>query len=767
MFDIVIQHSVMEFDGTNILLACLAGHLTIFAFGYPYIYRAISNLSTISTILTERLKNDNLRKHYSKFIIFAFITNLFFLLATYSKTISIFSCVILFLHIIYVIRLYKIIENNICNPFELVVNKNIHQENSQFKDIKELENDITLIIDLICYAEKTTSSEANVEKYFNWLTDAAFLNFKNFNIDNYNYFTGFKNEDFTKLFSILSEVQWLNQWIVDNRKTTSSLYCIENFYFDLLEKENFIDNKNTDKQYSFQKSVKKYTLEYLKQIMLYRINNNFISNHETNYFVKLLYFILLDYPEILLKEKYEPCFSIISKMIDNNFSQEKYNGILQLIPQHRSYVFGKKPVYNDICKFHIIVMAYFVFKNQYQKLKSYMEYEESAERVMGHTLPQIPNSINGIIMEFIGDDSVFNITETFSANVSSRKYKFYILFLLLLNSKKLANQHAKNLTKIKKDDWRYKYEEKNLKKHSKFGINFSKLPFDITMSYLILKNYKEHLECFKKETELLELFEYTAEDEKFIENILHSVIIKMEKARKKLLKKSISIIAKRSFSPYRKEKYNIKNLDKLLNMNLNHGMSSIKEIEFNCQNEFHLADNELFLYKNTFEKERFLSGGYEYIPNLMDDFYSRLFNLMLKHCQQLTSYIKLPKEIENYEILSTICHKEAFLSFGFKEDNLIIKQDIFPEVLKINNKEIKISKYNYHFNQLNKNDDKHCYIMFFDTTKISIKIGEGQPVQFKDIENDEIEILDNTQTTIKLPKDQSLGYYIIQGKAVN
>ena len=80
MFDIIIHPPISGFDGTNILLACLAGHLTIFAFGYPYIYRAISNLSNISTILTQRVKNNKWRKYYSIFIIAIFILNLVALL---------------------------------------------------------------------------------------------------------------------------------------------------------------------------------------------------------------------------------------------------------------------------------------------------------------------------------------------------------------------------------------------------------------------------------------------------------------------------------------------------------------------------------------------------------------------------------------------------------------------------------------------------------------------------------------------------------------
>ena len=210
MFDIIIHPPISGFDGTNILLACLAGHLTIFAFGYPYIYRAITNLSNISTILTNRIKNNSWRKYYSRFIIVAFVINLFSLLLPNIVVISIFSSIILFLHIVYVMHLYKIIENGISNPFELIINKDIHESNSQFKSIAELENDITLVIDLICYFEKNTFSEADELNYFIWLINATILKFKNFNTSNYDSLVGLNPNDYKTLFSTLHKVQWLN-----------------------------------------------------------------------------------------------------------------------------------------------------------------------------------------------------------------------------------------------------------------------------------------------------------------------------------------------------------------------------------------------------------------------------------------------------------------------------------------------------------------------------------------------------------------------------
>ena len=182
MFDIIIHPPISGFDDTNILLACLAGHLTIFAFGYPYVYRSVNNLSNISTILTHRVKNNKWRKYYSIFIIVIFILNLVALLFSNKEIISTLSCVLLFIHIWYVMILYQIIENITIEPFEVVINKNINGKNSEIKVPSELENDSILVIELIYYATKNTINDDVLKKYFIWLIDATFHLFNEYDI---------------------------------------------------------------------------------------------------------------------------------------------------------------------------------------------------------------------------------------------------------------------------------------------------------------------------------------------------------------------------------------------------------------------------------------------------------------------------------------------------------------------------------------------------------------------------------------------------------
>ena len=806
MFDIVIQPSIIEFDGTNILLACLAGHLTIFAFGYPYIYRAISNLSNISNILTERIKNNIWRNLYSKFIVCSFVINLFSLLKPNSEIISIILCVFLFLHIIYVMKLYKIIENVAIKPFEIVINKNINETNFKITKPKELENDIILVIDLICYTEKNSFNEPNLHEYFSWLINVSFFNFKKYDLSNFDYFFGVLPQDQKILYFTLFKLQWLNQWAVNEKKITTLDY-IDNAYSWLLEygmdhpkgfndkaypilktinnieelKKEYIEISDNTRRATIKKHcdlvkrIQNKLLEQIEQISLYRINNNFISSGEINFFVELLYFILSR--AVIEKQdvKYEPCFSIIASIINNNVLDKHYQEIIERIKKHHDYFYGKDTIYGDICGFHINVMAYLIFKNQYQTLKSYMYYEEPSERVSQHTRPQIPNSINNILWNFMGHCSVFYNTQTFSANTSSYRYKFYVLFLLLMYSKNFADKNKEKLSKFKKDDWRYESTEKDIVYHSKCTIDFKNMNFDILMSYLSIEDYKKYLEDFKKETELLNLFDFNNEDEQFIVEVLDDTIKQVKHAQTNLLKCRFKNTALKEFSLPKQKEIGVKNLNELINAKIHAVFESIQTVTFSC-NDDDLESHSLNLYDKIHSKKRILSGGYQYLFNNepMDDFYRRMFNLLIDNCQNLSSIDNIPTDIENYEILSNFKYRSYFEKFGLDKTNIKVEKTIVNGVetddfehadvcsLKINNKDIKVSKYNKIFDSSSINDTHSHVIILFNPEKISVKVGEGQPIQYNDLKGGKVQIIDNTVITINIPEDKKLGYYIIK-----
>ena len=493
--------------------------------------------------------------------------------------------------------------------------------------------------------------------------------------------------------------------------------------------------ENIEKQCEFLKRIQSKILEQRKQISLYRINNKFLSSNEIYYFVELLYFILSR--TIVGKQniKYEPCFSIVSAMIDNDIFIKHYSEIIERIKNHRDYFHGKETIYRDICGFHINVMAYLIFKNQYQVLKSYIYYEEPSERISQHTRPQIPNSINNILWNFLGCYSVFGNTQTFSANASSRRYKFYVLFLLLMYSKNFADKSKGFLSRFKKDDWRYEATEKDIEYYSKCNIDFEDMPFDILMSCLNIEDYKQYLEGFKKETELSNLFEFDNEDELFIVEVLDDVIKKIKQAQKELLNEQFSKIVFKEFSLTKQKETGVKNLNELINIKIHAVYESIQTITLSC-NDTDLESHHLNLYDKTHSKKQILSGDYQYLFNNepMDDFYRRVFNLLIDNCQKLSSIDSIPKDIENYEILSNFNYKNHFEKFGF-------------------------NKTDKNFDSLSINEINSHAIILFNPEKISVKVGEEQPIQYKDLKGGKVQIIDNTQITINIPKDKSLGYY--------
>lgn len=806
MFDFILHITPEKIDKANILLTCFAGNLTIFAFGYPYIYRAINNLDKISPILVQRIKNKKLHCYYTCFLIICFIYGALSLIWYQNIIFSIVAVLFLLMHIFYVMFLYYIIEDTIIKPFKIVINKNISKSDFKIKKPKELENDIILAIDLICYAEKNSFNEPNLHEYFSWLINITFLKFKNYNIAKFDYFWGVLPEDQEALYSTLFKIQWLNQWAAREKKIATLDY-IDNVYswlfeygsvhpkgfkdevypilktiknIDELKEEygkisNSIEKVNIEKQCEFLKRVQSEILEQRKQISLYRINNKFLSNNEIYYFVELLYFILSRTIVGKQNTKYEPCFGIISAMIDNDIFDKYYQKIIERIKKHHDYFYGKETIYGDICGFHINIMAYLIFKNQYQILKSYMCYEEPSERVSQHTRPQIPNSINNILWNFLGHCSVFSNTQTFAANTSSYRYKFYILFLLLMYSKNFADKNKQFLSKLKKDDWRYKSTKDDIDYHSKCSIDFKNMPFDILMSYLSIEDYKKYLGDFKKETELLNLFDFNNEDEQFIVEVLDDTIKQVKHAQTNLLKCRFKNTALKEFSLPKQKEIGVKNLNELINAKIHAVFESIQTVTFSC-NDDDLESHSLNLYDKIHSKKRILSGGYQYLFNNepMDDFYRRMFNLLIDNCQKLSSIDNIPTDVENYEILSNFKYRSYFEKFGLDKTNIRVKKAIVNGVetddfehadvcsLKINNKDIKVSEYNKNFDTLSINETNSHAIILFNPEKISVKVGEGQPIQYNDLKGGKVQIIDNTVITINIPKDKKLGYYIIK-----
>ena len=150
-----------------------------------------------------------------------------------------------------------------------------------------------------------------------------------------------------------------------------------------------------------------------------------------------------------------------------------------------------------------------------------------------------------------------------------------------------------------------------------------------------------------------------------------------------------------------------------------------------------------------------------------------MFSFIVENCQEIDDIKNIPSNIENYEILSNFDYKRNFENFGFNKANIKVKKAIVNGVetdnfehsdvssVIINDKEIKISQCNDNFHFLNINEADSHLLILFNPEKITIKIEDLQPIRYEDLKGGQVKIIDDTQITISLPKDKSLGYYFL------
>ena len=66
---------------------------------------------------------------------------------------------------------------------------------------------------------------------------------------------------------------------------------------------------------------------------------------------------------------------------------------------------------------------------------------------------------------------------------------------------------------------------------------------------------------------------------------------------------------------------------------------------------------------------------------------------------------------------------------------------------------------------MNINDTNSHLLILFNPEKITIQIGNLQPISYEDLEDGQVKIIDDTLITISIPEDKSLGYYILKRKS--
>lgn len=777
---------IENFNFNEIILSALAGNLTIFAFGYPYIYRAFGELSRISIILSERVKNKTIIKLYSPFVLTIIILNLISLMQSDSIIFCNLTIIYLLIHIIFIMLVYKTTEDYRREPYNALTYKDINnlkikQEESFEKDI---ENDTLLTIDLIYFFGKNTYPLEKLPLYFNWLINITYYKFAHFKKQNLNSLLLIDSKDSQWLFSTYEKMIVLNQ-ICSEQQKSSLTYLIDHFCICMMEymsethQENYKtaypllklshkSNISVFKHQLFLKQIFNRTTILIKNIYWNRIEHEFFNKYHLKDFVRIIYYILNNRYYWGDKETFEPCFKIICKTIDKNFSIDFYQALIIQIREDHDYFHGKYNNYYNICHFHIIIMGYMVFSDKLNLLKSYMNYEESLERSHINTLPQIPNSVNSIINNFIGKESVFCINKIFSENTSSTKYLFYVLFILLHRNYLFYIKYNNMLKEISHNHHMYDSILFELNLHSKFDKTLLKMHFEDLSFHRNFYDYEEYFNQFRKENLLLKTFNIENSSLNFISKLLSDTISIIKSESSKIIKTPINNIITEDFLPATQRKLNADNIldfylkqQKKLCNQISKAKSTYK---YNIQS-FSYTTN---LFNFSCDKQSFLSGGFVQIfeNKITSYFYQLLFNIIQRNTKPINS-ITLLKYNKNYKIISNMKFYYQFSDFGFKDSELIFnttntqltKYTIITS-LKINNTTIELTRYSDFFYNLSSINTIQPFILFFDSSKITIEVINISSPQFSDSNFNEIIINDPSKIKFTVAKDKQLGFYL-------
>jgi len=216
--------TISNIDSLAIFLTCFAGNLAVFAFGYPFVKRAVSNLSKISEILRDRVSKRKWVKYYPYFLRVMFILYLIFfmiiiggeLFKNSNILLTISSMLFLIFHIFYVMKLYDIIDSAISNPF--IVVSSIKNTN------KNIEDDIAISRDLILHSILTGENKSNITGYFKYLIEASFhkwnITLENENQQSSNTILSFyqgQQEIINFLLSTINSICYISRVAVDTK----------------------------------------------------------------------------------------------------------------------------------------------------------------------------------------------------------------------------------------------------------------------------------------------------------------------------------------------------------------------------------------------------------------------------------------------------------------------------------------------------------------------------------------------------------------------
>jgi hypothetical protein len=786
-----------QIDVLPIALVCFAGNLTIFAFAFPYIFRAVRDISKVSEILSKRCRQKKLVKQYPKFLVLLFIIYLVMLTSCFfvkqmPYLLAFILLLLLLCHVFYVIFFYMKIDDIIAKPMDY-----LEWENNSKKE----REDIFLIQDLILFSIKTGENESQLNKYTEEFIKITFRKFNNYlkqiiESEIYWHSLDFLTTDGEKkrkdLELPIDRMLYMNKRAID-ANNTEFLNWVDYFFkclleYDARERESQKDD-NFTKAYpdilyphtkllqikkQIQQDSNKYQhdailnfCEYLNKefvseyayAILYRIKKEVFSEIDIDNVVYILFYVINN-SEIFSTNIYERPFSLLKGLIDSNYDKNNFALVLRNIKEKYYLIYCRDYYkYKKIMAFHINVLAYMLFSNKCDLFWGYINLSEGAEAEMNHVCPQIPNSIDVIFDCFMMPTTVFDNVKVFSENTSSYKYKYFTLFALLLNSKQIGDRLVESLAKTSKDNFVYSYLQKKLQRHTEISKEFiENYCWDEILLAIKLDSYDKYLDEFLKQDELLTEISFKQEYADFIRNIMDVFIKSISENRANILNSDIKKLTKQSFSKQLQEKLKFENIDEYINILLNLVANRVKNI--NVVENLEVSDQiKLDLLDMEYDKEQFLlnvAKDYRdiFITEFENHIFAKIFNEMSKICDEIKDISKIAENnLSNFIILSNNLSKQTFEKFIESKDIISSSEANKISGVRINGIEIKVAVFNHYFERAN----LPHFIMFIDKSKFTILKGDNIKIEFTDISSTN-KVLVSDKTKIILKIQNKIGY---------
>lgn len=751
-----------------IALTVLAGNLTIFAFAYPYIYKSLDNIGKISEILLERVREKILIKYYWLFLLFLFAFDiisfiLYFFIELLSPWIYVFMLIILLIHICYVMLLYEIIKKSYNQPLLFLKFNNLKNRTNN----REIKKDIGLLQDLFLFRLKTDLGKSEINKCTEY-----FINITKYILDKKLSISIKKSSDKNSImnmdFLTSNRMIFLNKRAVDSNYE-EAFYNIDFFFieiFDYCIAEGKKQKTKSENVYFFFRE----NLYRFKYVISYRIEKKIFDKYDIkNIWIILYYsFKLIDYNKNIKEDFYKNSFSLMCELIDLDYRESIITEIFRIINDGyiSEYLYSSEK-YIRIKLFHIIILAYMIFRNKYDLFYIYINFEESIERVYSKNKPQIPNTIYSIFSCFCGHDNVFNSIPVFSENISSVKYKFFVLFVLLMNSKNFADDILSKKKNFYDNKIYSDYYEKELELHSVVSENMlNNLYWDeiLITKIGLFKEYKRYFIEFKQNNNFIEKINFENKHEIYIKEKIDDFIKLLDKRISIIFQTSIDVLIKKDFSLSMQKYFKSKNIEEYINSILDYIWKyEMKEFLCECSNEKRIESNILKNLSVEFDKKSFLNtivsdyGNIIFDKVFRENTFEMIFNSIYKKCKKINTFTEICDEdiSAKYIIITNLLIKGDFINVLHLNDNDVVIDKDTNRVLGIrfNGQEIKISNLSHYFKLEGQG------IILLNKSKFKIAKNEKEKIKFEDIlDTNKIKI--SYGNLFKIQCEETVGYIL-------